>query len=82
MPKQLQIALSVVAVPFAMILVISAVFAMDRASNGGEVLGIVAIAGSELGGLDNEEARQTLLDLQEQLSTVPITVTVLPRIEE
>jgi len=76
MSKQLRIALIAAAVPVALILWASAVFAMDRVSNSGEVLGTVAVSGTELGGLDEEEARQTLLELQEQLSAVPITVTV------
>ena len=76
MSRQLRIALIAAAVPVALILWASAVFAMDRVSNGGEVLGNVTVAGADLGGLSEDEARDALLALEERLSTVPITVTV------
>ncbi|MBU1227205.1 MAG: hypothetical protein KJ698_08355, partial [Actinobacteria bacterium] len=67
MSKQLRTTLIAVAVPVALIVWATAVFAMDRASNGGEVLGSVAVAGTDLGGLSEAEARRALLDLQERL---------------
>ncbi|MBU1227816.1 MAG: VanW family protein [Actinobacteria bacterium] len=76
MSKQLRTTLIAIAVPVALIVWATAVFAMDRASNGGEVLGSVSVAGTDLGGLSEAEARRALLDLQERLSTDPITVTV------
>jgi len=76
MPRQLRIILIAVAVPITVILWASVVFAMDRVSNGGEVLGTVSAVGVELGGLDQEEAHQALLDLETELSSLPITVEV------
>jgi len=76
MSRQLRIALIAVAVPITLLVWATAVFAMDRVSNGGEVLGSVTVAGADLGGLAEADARQELLELEERLSTVPISVTV------
>jgi len=77
MPRHLRIILIAIAVPIALIVWASVVFAMDRVSNGGEVLGTVSAVGVELGGLDEEDAHQTLLDLETELSSLPITVEVV-----
>ncbi|MCB2224076.1 MAG: VanW family protein [Actinobacteria bacterium] len=76
MSRSLRITLIAAAVPVAIVLWATGVFAMDRVSNSGEVLGTVTVAGTDLGGLDEDEARATLEGLQEQLSTMPISVTV------
>ena len=76
MPRNLRITLIAVAVPITVVVWASVVFAMDRVSNGGEVLGIVSASGTQLGGLDEAEAHQALLDLEAELSSVPITVEV------
>ncbi|MCJ7726023.1 MAG: VanW family protein, partial [Acidimicrobiia bacterium] len=76
MSRQLRIAIIAAAVPVALIVWASVVFAMDRVSNGGEVLGTVDAAGADLGGLDQDEAQAALAALQEHMETIPITVTV------
>jgi vancomycin resistance protein YoaR len=76
MSRNLRIILIAVAVPIAVIVWASVVFAMDRMSNGGEVLGSVSAVDIDLGGLDGEDAHQALLDLEAELSSLPITVEV------
>ncbi len=86
MPPSLRIAFIAVVIPTALLLWVSAVFAMDRASNDGEVLGRVTVAGVDLGGLDEEAARAAIDGVEARLANDPITVviqdstfTVLPR---
>ncbi|MEE9206213.1 MAG: peptidoglycan binding domain-containing protein, partial [Acidimicrobiia bacterium] len=76
MPRSLRIAIIVVAVPTALLLWVSAVFAMDRASNDGEVLGRVTVAGVDLGGLDEEAARAAIDGVEARLASDPITVLI------
>ena len=76
MSRNIRIAIVAAAVPVALVVLASVVFAMDRASNGGEVLGTVAVAGADLGGLPETEAHEVLAELEQQLSSVPISVTV------
>lgn len=52
------------------------VFILDRVSNGAEVLGDVTVAGVELGGLGEAEARDRIATLEEQLAGTPIPVVV------
>ncbi|MEE8496995.1 MAG: VanW family protein [Acidimicrobiia bacterium] len=85
MPRSLRIAFIAVAIPTALLLWVSAVFAMDRASNDGEVLGRVTVAGVDLGGLDEEAASAAIDGVEARLASDPITVfiqdstfTVLP----
>jgi vancomycin resistance protein YoaR len=52
------------------------VFAVDRASNGGEVLGQVSVADRQLGGLDKDSARAELRTLEEDLAGRPLQITV------
>ena len=56
MRQVLRIALIVALVPVSLVLMVGIVFAVDRATNGGEVLGQVSVADRELGGLDRETA--------------------------
>jgi vancomycin resistance protein YoaR len=86
MTRPLRIFLIVAAVPVILFAWVSAVFAMDRASNDGEILGRVSIDGVALGGLRADEARQTITDIENRLATEPITIriqdttyTLLPR---
>ena len=76
MTKQFRIAVVAAAAPIALVLLATTVFALDRASNGGEILGEVTAAGTPLGGLTESEARQVLLGLEAHLASTPITVTV------
>lgn len=76
MSRPLRISLIAAAVPIVLLAWVSAVFAMDRASNEGEVLGRVEINGTPLGGLTTEQTRTVLLELEERLATEPITVQI------
>lgn len=66
-----------VAIPLAMVLCTSAVFALDRASNGGEVLGGVTVGGIELSGLSERQARRALQQLEAEMSRRPLVFDVL-----
>ena len=86
MPRFLRISLIAAAIPIVLVVWVSAVFALDRASNDGEVLGRVTVDGLPLSGLDVADARQAMLEIEEALATEPINVivqdttfTLLPR---
>jgi len=76
MPRYLRILIIVLLVPVSLALMVGIVFAVDRASNGGEVLGQVSVAGRELGGLDKDAARAELRALEEDLNGRPLQITV------
>ena len=76
MPRNLRIALIVAAVPIAVVAWASTLFALDRASNGGEVLGNVSIQGVPLAGLHEDEARDLIDDVEAALASQPIRVIV------
>ncbi|MFQ5948575.1 MAG: VanW family protein, partial [Acidimicrobiia bacterium] len=76
MSRNARTALIAVAVPITVLLLGTAVFAMDRATNGGEVLGNVIVEGVELGGFSEDEARQAILSLEDELATTPLVVMV------
>jgi vancomycin resistance protein YoaR len=76
MPRILRILILVVLAPIAIVVWGTVVFAMDRASNSGEILGEVNVAGVELGGLEEYEARLALLELEYELASQPIDVVV------
>ena len=76
MSRSLRISLIAAAVPLVLFGWVSAVFAMDRASNEGEILGRVAVDGRSLGGLHAEEARAILTEIEEELAGEPITVQI------
>lgn len=54
----------------------SAVFALDRASNGGEVLGRVSVGGVDLGGLTEAQAVGALQGLEAEMGSLPLTFDV------
>jgi len=76
MPRNVRIAITIAAVPIVLLLLVSVVFAMDRASNEDEVLGRVSFAGVDLGGLDEQTARATIAEVEAQLAAEPIAVVI------
>ncbi len=76
MKRSTRIAIIAAAAPIALLLWASAVFAMDRVSNGGEILGGVSVAGVEVGGMDPNQARRQLQTLEDELRANPILVEV------
>lgn len=76
MPKILRIMLIALLVPVGLALMVGIVFASDRLTRGGEVLGRVSVAGVELGGLSEEDALAELHGLEDRLTASPIPVTV------
>ncbi len=74
--RSLRIVLIVVAVPIVLITWVSVVFAMDRATDDGEVLGRVTVDGVDLGGLSEEHARDLVLGMERRLANEPITVMI------
>jgi len=76
MSRAIRIGIIAVAALPAVALCGSAVFAMDRASNGGEVLGRVAVGGVELSGLSEAQARRALQELEADMSSNPLTFDV------
>jgi vancomycin resistance protein YoaR len=76
MSRSLRLALIAAALPVLLILWASIVFAMDRASNGGEVLGAVDVGDVEISGLSREEARIEILRLEYRLATTPFPATL------
>jgi vancomycin resistance protein YoaR len=76
MPKALRIALIALLIPVGLALMVGIVFAADRLTRGGEVLGRVTVAGVELGGLSEADALAALTDLEDRLAGSPVPVTV------
>jgi vancomycin resistance protein YoaR len=76
MSRNLRIGLIAAATPLVLLLWVGVVFAMDRASDGGEVLGNVVVADVPLGGLTEAEARLALEGVEQRLASEPITVEV------
>jgi vancomycin resistance protein YoaR len=76
MSRAIRIGIIAVAALPAVALCGSAVFAMDRASNGGEILGGVAVGGVELSGLSETQARRALQELEADMSSNPLTFDV------
>jgi len=76
MSSNLRIALIAAATPLVLLLWVGVVFAMDRASDGGEILGNVVVGDVALGGLTDAEARLALEGIEQQLGSEPITVEV------
>ncbi|MBN2113717.1 MAG: VanW family protein [Acidimicrobiia bacterium] len=71
-----RIAIIVVAAPIALVALASVVFALDRMSNGGEVLGGISVGGVELTGLSENQARRALQDLEAEMAAVPLVFEV------
>jgi len=76
MIKFLRIAIITALVPAGLALLVGIVYGADRATNGGEVLGRVSVEGVELGGLGREDVAGKLADLEAELASTPIEVTV------
>jgi vancomycin resistance protein YoaR len=76
MPRTIRIAIVIVALPIAIVVWGSVVFAMDRASNGGEILGPVGVADVELGGLSEEAALEAVATLEQRLGALPVPVRI------
>jgi vancomycin resistance protein YoaR len=76
MSKTLRITLIVLLVPVGLALMAGIVFASDRLTRGGEVLGRVAVADVALGGLSEDDALAALRGLENRLATTPVPVTV------
>ncbi|MFH1331486.1 MAG: VanW family protein [Actinomycetota bacterium] len=64
------------AAPIALAAWASVVFALDRASNGSEVLGGISVGGVELSGLSANQARRALQDLEAEMASTPIVFDV------
>jgi hypothetical protein len=79
MRRTLRIAVIVLLVPLSLALMAGIVFAVDRATNGGEVLGDVTVGGVALGGLDEADALAEVRALEDRLSSSPIPVTAAGR---
>jgi vancomycin resistance protein YoaR len=76
MPKTLRIILIVLLVPVGLALMAGIVFASDRLTRGGEILGRVTVAGVQLGGLGEDDARAALQGLEQRLAEAPVPVLV------
>jgi vancomycin resistance protein YoaR len=76
MSPRLRIAIILTAIPLVLIVWVSVVLAMDRASNDGEILGQVSVAGVDLGGLTEAQALVTIADVERRLGSEPITVEI------
>jgi vancomycin resistance protein YoaR len=59
----------------SMTLMVGVVFALDRATNGGEVLGRLVAVDVQLGGLNRDQAVTALTDLEEKLLSEPVIAT-------
>jgi len=76
MSRTLRIALICLLVPVGLALMVGIVFASDRLTRGGEILGRVAVADVELGGLGEGDALAALRNLEERLAVTTIPVIV------
>ena len=76
MSRATRIGIIAVGALLAVALCASVVFAMDRASNGGEILGGVTVGGVELSGLSETQARRALQDLEADMRSDPLIFDV------
>ncbi|MDX1690497.1 MAG: VanW family protein [Acidimicrobiia bacterium] len=76
MPRILRIAIIAALTPVVLALLVTSVFAIDRATDGGEILGSVRVVDVDLGGLTEEEARAELAELEYRLALDPIPVVI------
>jgi len=76
MSPRLRISIIAAAVPLVLFVWVSVVFAMDRVSNDGEVLGRVTVSGVDLGGLSAPQARAIVEGIEARLASEPITVRI------
>jgi len=68
--------LTALAATGAVIALVAIVFAVDRITDGGEVLGDVEVAGVELGGLSERQALEEVRALEDRLRDTPIPALV------
>jgi vancomycin resistance protein YoaR len=76
MSRSLRIGIIAAATPVLLAVWATALFAMDRASNGGEVLGRVSVGDVDLNGLTEAAARAELQDLEYRLGQIPVVFDV------
>jgi vancomycin resistance protein YoaR len=76
MPRILRIAVIAALTPVVLVLLVTSVFAIDRATDDGEILGSVSILDVQLGGLTETEARAAIAELEYRLALDPIPVLV------
>jgi hypothetical protein len=76
MSKTLRITLIVVLVPVALALLVGVVFASERLTNGGQVLGRVTVADVQLGGLSEGDALAAVRNLEWRMAAAPVPVSV------
>jgi vancomycin resistance protein YoaR len=75
-PRSLRIVLLVLLVPVALALLVGIVFAVDRVTNGGEVLGSVEAGTISLGGIGEDDARAEIIAFEDRLRSTPIEARV------
>lgn len=66
----------------SIIVAVLVVFAIDRATNGGEILGDVTVGGIQLGGLGEFEATEAVRELEARMASEPVTVVVAGHVFE
>ena len=71
-----RIAIIAALVPAGLVLLVGIVYGVDRSTNGGEILGRVSVAGVDLGGLGREDAAALMAEIEADLASAPIEVTV------
>ena len=76
MPRILRILIIVALTPLALALLVTSVFAIDRAGDEGEIVANVSVLGVQLGGLTEAEARAALARLEYDIAVDPIPVQV------
>lgn len=76
MSRALRIALVTVAVPLVAVGLVASVFALDRASDDGEILGNVSFEGVPLAGLEEDEALQAITAVKERLASIPVHIDI------
>jgi vancomycin resistance protein YoaR len=74
--------LTALAAAGAVIALVTIVFAVDRITDGGEVLGDVQVAGVDLGGLSERQALEEVRALEERLRETPIPALVAGHVFE
>jgi vancomycin resistance protein YoaR len=79
MRSTIRVLVIVLLVPVSLALMTGIVFAVDRATNSGEVLGKVSAADVDVGGLGRNDALAQILELEQRLAATPIEVRVADR---
>lgn len=74
--KATRIGVIAAAAPIALVAWASVVFALDRVSNAGEVLGGVAVGGVEISGFSESRARAALEELEAEMARTPLVFDV------